>query len=87
MVIFIYDVTSEVTFANTTRWLEGIKQGTNTLPFTGILLANKTDLTERRVISPKAGQELAKTMGLMYFECSAVSFHLEKRVIKRKVVY
>ena len=40
---------------------------------TGVLVANKIDLDERRVISTAAGEELAQSKGLAYFECSAVS--------------
>ena len=40
----------------------------------GVLLANKTDLTERRMVSPKVGSELAGQLGLMYFECSAKDY-------------
>ena len=36
-------------------------------------MANKIDLDERRVISPKAGIEFAESNQLKYFECSAVS--------------
>ncbi|KAG7160694.1 Intraflagellar transport protein 27-like [Homarus americanus] len=37
----------------------------------GVLFANKADLTTRRLISPKAGRELAQKLGLVYFEGSA----------------
>jgi len=40
--------------------------------FVGVLVANKIDLEERRVISSTAGEELAQSKGLAYFECSAV---------------
>lgn len=43
----------------------------------GVLVANKIDLDERRVISPKAGMEFAESNGLKYFECSAVSLNTE----------
>jgi len=39
----------------------------------GVLVANKVDLEERRVIGAQAGEEFAKARGLAYFECSAVS--------------
>jgi hypothetical protein len=39
----------------------------------GVLVANKTDLKQRRVISMKQGKELASAHGLEYFETSAVS--------------
>ena len=38
-----------------------------------MLVANKIDLDERRVISTAAGEEFAQSKGLAYFECSAVS--------------
>lgn len=41
--------------------------------FSGVLIANKTDLDQRRVISPKVGKEFALSNKLEYFECSAVS--------------
>ena len=43
----------------------------NNAKLTGVLLANKTDLEDRRIISPKLGTDLAGQLGLMYFECSA----------------
>ena len=42
--------------------------------FQGVLVANKIDLKERRLISSEDGKQLAKTTGLEYFETSAVSF-------------
>lgn len=36
-------------------------------------MANKTDMDQRRVISPKQGQDFAQENGLEFFECSAVS--------------
>ncbi len=43
------------------------------LPISGVLVANKVDLDQRRMISPKVGKEFAESNGLEYFECSAVS--------------
>ena len=37
----------------------------------GVLLAAKADLTERRVVAPKAGADLAAGLNLQYFESSA----------------
>ena len=39
----------------------------------GVLVANKTDLKQRCVVSMKQGKELAGSHGLEYFETSAVS--------------
>ena len=43
-----------------------------------MLVANKTDLDQRRAIHAKAGQEFADANGLEYFECSAVSIIIIK---------
>ena len=41
----------------------------------GVLIANKTDLDDRRRrVSPKLGHELATQLGLVYFEGSAKDF-------------
>ena len=42
---------------------DGGEDGNKRLP--GVLLANKSDLKERRVISPKLGSDLAQHLGLM----------------------
>ena len=42
--------------------------------FSGVLLANKIDLDQRRTVSPKSGKDLAMSHNLEYFECSAVSW-------------
>ena len=62
------------------QWVEQVtavaKEGTTgeDKKLTGVLLANKTDLKERRVVSPKVGSELAQQLGLMYFECSCKDY-------------
>ena len=43
------------------------------VPLSGVLVANKTDLDQRRVVSPKEGKDFATQHGLAYFEVSAVS--------------
>lgn len=40
----------------------------------GVLIANKSDLSDRRVIPPKAGSDLAQQLGLLYFECSTKDY-------------
>lgn len=50
------------------------KSENNNAKLTGVLIANKIDLEDRRIISPKLGSDLANQLGLMYFECSAKEF-------------
>jgi transport family protein 27 len=54
--------------------LKAEKGDNNNTKLTGVLIANKTDLEDRRIISPKVGAELAQQLGLLYFECSAKDF-------------
>lgn len=71
VVMVVYDVTSETSFSSCAKWLERVKSRKPEVSIPGVLVANKIDLDERRVISPKAGMEFAESNGLKYFECSA----------------
>ncbi|CAG0878871.1 unnamed protein product [Darwinula stevensoni] len=71
VVCVVFDVTNEESFRNASKWLEEVKQkgGDELLP--GVLVGTKIDLTDLRVISPMAGKDVANSLGLTYFECSA----------------
>ena len=51
-------------------WVDQVS-GSSSGKLKGVLLATKTDLAERRRVSPKAGQDMATSLGLQYFECSS----------------
>ncbi|KAL7712922.1 GTP-binding protein ypt2 [Entamoeba marina] len=69
-IAMIYDVTSKDSFNNINYWAKNIEsnadEGVNK-----ILIANKTDLEENRVISTEQGQELADKLGIRFMETSA----------------
>lgn len=48
----------------------------------GVLVGNKTDLEDRRVITTEAAKSLAQGNGMEYFECSAVSLCSSYCVLK-----
>lgn len=73
MVAVVYDVTSETSFSSCEKWLERVRTQKPGATFPGVLIANKIDLDDRRVISTEMGQNFAKSKGLDYFECSAKS--------------
>lgn len=60
------------------QWVElvtrSMKSSSGNKSLTGVLLANKTDLANRRRISPKVGSELAQQLGFMYFEGSCKEY-------------
>jgi transport family protein 27 len=71
MVMVVYDVTNDTSFSSCEKWLERVRSQKPGVPFPGVLVANKVDLEERRVVSTQAGQQFAQSKGLAYFECSA----------------
>ncbi|CAD5118783.1 DgyrCDS7462 [Dimorphilus gyrociliatus] len=73
LLMLVYDVTSETSFSSCSKWLSRVQsiKSHGTVP--GVLVANKVDLTERRIISTKEGEEFANNNKLDYFEVSAKS--------------
>lgn len=70
-IAIVYDVTNRQSFETVTTWIEEItkKASQNTL---NVIIANKTDMTNHRVVSEEEGRKLASEMGgLDYFETSA----------------
>ncbi|XP_068111132.1 intraflagellar transport protein 27 homolog [Hyperolius riggenbachi] len=67
----VFDVTSEASFANCARWLQRVKSKTISPQLPGVLVANKADLTGRRVVDKHQAEEWAASHGLEYFETSA----------------
>ena len=72
----VYDVTKEDSFASCAKWIQGVRKGReDRLP--GVLVANKIDLEERRVVDEQRGRDFAKENGLVYFETSALQGNYE----------
>ena len=70
VVLIVYDVTSKKSFENVTTWVECVDKfaKSNVLR---ILVGNKTDLEDNRVISKEEGKKLAEENGLKFYEISA----------------
>ena len=69
-IILMYDVTNQKTFDNIRKWLSSIKEEASSRIII-ILVANKIDNEEDRVVSKEDGESLAKSSGLQIFESSA----------------
>ena len=67
--ILVYDVTRKDTLDKVENWFNEIKDVSPNISL--ILVANKVDLTEDRVISTEMGEALAKNLNLSYIETSA----------------
>ena len=69
-ILLIYDVTDKDSFKNLSNWLIEIEKNAskNVLK---VLIGNKTDLEDKRVITYNQGKEFADTYGLKFIEKSA----------------
>ncbi|XP_015755358.1 PREDICTED: intraflagellar transport protein 27 homolog [Acropora digitifera] len=70
MILVAYDMTNEQSFNACNKWFERCQAQKPNQSIPGALVAIKTDLKQRRVISTKQGREYANSKGLEYFECS-----------------
>ena len=72
VILVVFDVTERKSFQNVTTWVECIDKfaKSNVLR---ILVGNKTDLKDKRVVSTEEGKELAAQNGLKYYEISALT--------------
>ncbi|MFX1579896.1 MAG: Rab family GTPase [Promethearchaeota archaeon] len=70
--LLLYDVTRRRTFLNVDNWKEeAFKNLTYKIPL--ILVANKVDLEDSRVVTTEEGEKYAKKNKMMYVESSALT--------------
>lgn len=68
-VIYVFDLTRRESFENLKDWKKEVEQVIPNKPF--VIVGNKVDLIDERVVSKKEGEELAASYGASYFETSA----------------
>lgn len=78
----VFDITRQDTFDNVKKWLDELKEcGQSQIPI--ILIGNKTDLKELRVVKPEDSAMIAEVFGLEYIETSALdSSNIEEALRK-----
>jgi Ras-related protein Rab-8A len=69
-ILLVYDVTDENSFLNIRNWMKSIDQHAAD-SVKRILIGNKADMVNERVIETVRGQALADEYGIKFFECSA----------------
>ena len=69
-ILLVYDITDRTSFENINIWAEDIK---NNAPAdcVVVLVGNKSDLTNKRVVSPQEGKKTADELGYLFNEVSA----------------
>ena len=69
--LIVYDVTNELSFSSVTSWIEDCKNSTNK-NINLVLVGNKCDLKDKRVVSEEDGKILAEKYGMSFYESSAL---------------
>ena len=70
--LVVYDITNRDTFNNVLSWIDEVKKnGPNTI--TLILVGNKSDLNDKRVISIEEGENFAHNNNMLFYETSALT--------------
>mmetsp|Transcript_2473 Transcript_2473/g.7888 ORF Transcript_2473/g.7888 Transcript_2473/m.7888 type:complete len:219 (-) Transcript_2473:126-782(-) len=71
-ILLVYDVTDEKSFANIRNWIRNIEQHA-TENVNKMLVGNKCDMADKRVVEPERGQALADEFNIKFMETSAKS--------------
>ena len=75
-VIFAYDCTSEDSFNSMRHWVRQFDSHTHgRMDIEKVLVGNKCDMTDEKMIEAEQGADLAKEFGMQFFETSAKTGH------------
>jgi len=90
-ILLLYDITNEKSFDNIKTWIHNIEQHASE-DVEKMILGNKCDMEDKRVISIEQGQKLAQEHGVPFMETSAkANINVEEaftsiaRAIKKKM--
>ncbi|KAI9179790.1 hypothetical protein H9P43_005120 [Blastocladiella emersonii ATCC 22665] len=72
--VLVYDVTNKDALAGIGKWLKLAGTIRDSAPLVGCLVATKCDIADRRrLVTAQQGQDVAQSLNLEYFECSAAT--------------
>ena len=69
-ILVVYDITNRESFEHLNSWLIEIEKNGNKNVYK-LLIGNKSDLEDQRVVSKEEGKEFAEINGMEFFETSA----------------
>jgi len=69
-ILLVYDVTDRRSFESIRNWVSQIQQHAD-VHVNKILVGNKADMVDEKVVSTEEGEKLAKEFGIDFWECSA----------------
>lgn len=67
-IFIVYDVTQQSTFNDLEKWIEKLNDLVTINAFPIIVIGNKIDLTEKRVVKKEVAEEFCQSHGFPYFE-------------------
>jgi len=70
--LVVYDITKDVSFQNVEKWLSELKDNA-TADITMMLVGNKTDLAQARVVETETGKTYAASNSISFMEASALT--------------
>ena len=80
----VYDITNEESFLHIQNWIKDCRDlAPRTVQL--ILIGNKTDLEDQRVISKEKGEELARENKMLFFETSALNGNGVEEAFKKSI--
>jgi len=69
-IMLVYDITNAKSFDNIAKWLRTIQEHAN-VEVEKMILGNKCDMDDKRVISKERGETIARENGVKFLETSA----------------
>uniref|UniRef100_A0A8C5YAR6 small monomeric GTPase n=1 Tax=Microcebus murinus TaxID=30608 RepID=A0A8C5YAR6_MICMU len=77
-IMLVYDITNGKSFENISKWLRNIDDHANE-DVERMLLGNKCDMEDKRVLPKGKGEQIARQHGIRFFETSAkANINIEK---------
>jgi len=70
--IIVYDCTNRQSFENVKKWLQEVD--TNTAGLCKLIVGNKSDLVDEKVVDTESGKALAEMLNVPFLETSAKEF-------------
>jgi len=81
-IMLVYDITNAKSFDNIAKWLRTIQEHAN-VEVEKMILGNKCDMEDKRVITKERGEVIAKENGVKFLETSAkTNVNIEKAFVE-----
>ena len=70
-IILVFDLTNKESFDSINKWIKDINDNVDSKKIKRVLVGNKIDLTDLRVITKEEAEEMAKSYEVKFYETSA----------------